>query len=168
MLMSRFICQTNWNTSFDFCRRGERGRITSTRQLASSEAVLSRGNSDAPWLHTLSSRLPLRFCAVRACKAECLDASRTRFTYHKPVPAGNPVGMACTGSIPDFSRSTCTHWHHCCIICTHHSCAPPATSYHTQYAPEPDRDLWKLGFFLNTDHYNSLLEDLAKPNLFSP
>jgi len=68
---------------------------------------------------------------------------------------------------PDFPRSTCTHWHHRCIIRTHHSCAPPATSYHTQYAPEPDRPFARGRCSLNIDYYKIPFWNISRNPTFS-
>ena len=97
---------------------------------------MRRGNPDH---HKSTLRSSVTGDGVRACKAERLDDSRTRFTYHKACSRRKPCWCGMRREHSDFSRSTCTHWHHRCIIRTHHSCAPPATSYHTQYAPEPDQ-----------------------------
>jgi len=72
----------------------------------------------------------------------------------------------------DFSRSTCTHWHHCCIILTHHSCdrlrrRSPATSYHTQYAPEPDRPFARGRCSLNIDYYKIPFWKISRNPTFS-
>jgi hypothetical protein len=85
--------------------------------------------------------------SVRACRADRLDDPRTRSCTTRLLPARNPANAAYTGSILDFSRSTCTHRLHRCIIRTHHSCDPPATSYHTQYAPaDLTKPFRSLGF----------------------
>jgi hypothetical protein len=63
---------------------------------------------------------------------------------------------------------TCTHWYQHCIIRTHHSCSPPATSYHTQYAtclvPSPR----KLDLSLNTDPTISFWKILRNPTFSVP
>jgi hypothetical protein len=46
---------------------------------------------------------------------------------------------------------TCTHWYQHCIIRTHHSCDPPATSYHTQYVTCLVQSPRNLDLSLNTD-----------------
>ena len=67
----------------------------------------------------------------------------------------------------DFSRSTCTHWHHRCIIRTHHSCAPPDPSYHTQYAPEPDQPFTRGRCSLNIDYYKIPFWKISQNPTFS-
>ena len=63
---------------------------------------------------------------------------------------------------------TFTHWYQHCIIRTHHSCAPPATSYHTQYAtclvPSPR----KLCLSLNTNPIISFWKIPRNPTFSVP
>jgi len=64
--------------------------------------------------------------------------------YHQPVPRGGPCfPQRARKALRDFSPPTRTHWHQHCIIRTHHSCAPPATSYHTQNT-DPTISFWKI------------------------
>ena len=70
--------------------------------------------------------------------------------YHEADSRRKPFQRCMYQSI-GLLTVTCTHWYQHCIIRTHHSCSPPATSYHTQYAtclvPSPR----KLDLSLNTD-----------------
>ena len=111
---------------------------------------------------------PFIVLTVRACRAEHLDDPRTRSRTTRLFPAGNPVYAACTENISGLLPVN-THASASSLYYTHTpQLRSTATSYHTQYAPaDLTKPFKKLGFFLNADHDNSLLEGLAKPNLFS-
>ena len=74
--------------------------------------------------------------AVRACKAERLNASLARIMCHMPILARNPVDDACTGSISGLLSVNM----HALVSPLYYTLAPQlrSTRYilHTQYVPD--------------------------------